>query len=89
MKKLIVTRIWIDGNSLYAETDNGKTASYDLSAFRGFKDAQPSQLMNFEVINGNCIHWSELDEDINLEGMFHDNHFCQLTPTEDSVVYAG
>ena len=86
MNILYVTRIWVDNGRLYAMTDNGLTATYNLSEFKGFKDATPQQLQHF-VVEYDDIHWPELDEDINLEGMFYDNHLCNLTETEDSVVY--
>lgn len=86
MKKLYVTRVWVDNDHLYAMTDNGSTATYDLKKFRGFKDATPQQLQHF-VVEDEGIHWPELDEDINLEGMFYDNHLCSLTETEFIVHY--
>lgn len=87
MKQLYVSTVWVDGGRLYAATTDGKIASYNLEDFKGFRNATRKQMENFEVINGNDIHWPELDEDINLEGMFYDNHLCALTPSEDSVVY--
>lgn len=86
MSKLYVTRVWVDNGHLYAMTDSGKTATYDLSKFKGFKNATPQQLQHF-VVEEEGIHWPELDEDINLEGLFYDNHLCNLTESEDSVVY--
>lgn len=87
MDKLQVTRIWILGGRLYAETTSGKEASYDLGRFRGLRNATPKQLRNFKIIGGKDIYWPELDEEINLEGMFYDNDLCHLTETEDSVVF--
>lgn len=87
MDRLYVTKVWIDNGRLFAETDHGVRASYDLANyFKGFRHATPSQIGNYKV-DRNGIHWPELDEDINFEGMFHDNHLCQLTAEEDSVVY--
>lgn len=87
MNKINVTRIWLSGHTLFAESENGDTASYDLSVFKGFRNATPSQIDDFKVIGGKDIYWPQLDEDINLEGLFFDNNLCQLTPSEDSVVY--
>lgn len=87
MGNIYVTRIWIEGHHLYAATDKGLEAKYDLSKFKGFRNATQNQLNDFTVLGGHDIHWNELDEDINLEGMFYDNNLCQLTDTEDSVVY--
>ncbi|HCJ47013.1 MAG: DUF2442 domain-containing protein [Prevotella sp.] len=87
MDKLYITRIWLDGHHLYAMTESGEIADYDLSTMRGFRHASPSQLGNFTVVNDKDIHWPDLGEDINLEGMLYDNHLCLLTATEDSVLY--
>ena len=86
MDKLYITRDWLDGHQLLAKTEGRKTAHYDLYTMRGFRHATPAQLANF-VVNGKDIHWPDLDEDINLEGMLYDNHLCALTDTEDSAVY--
>ncbi len=85
MRKVI--QIWLDHKSLFAKTDNGLVASYDLSKFKGFQNATDEQLSHYVVLRGKDVYWPQLDEDINLEGMFYDNHLCPLTPTEDSVVY--
>lgn len=87
MGKLYVTQLRVDHKCLFARTDEGLTASYDLSRIRGFRNATPDQLDHFVVVDGKDVYWPQLDEDINLEGMFYDNHLCPLTPTEDSVVY--
>lgn len=75
------------GGLLYAETEKGERAVYDLKKFKGFRNASPEQLRHFTIIGGCDLHWPDLDEDINLEGMLYDNGLCQLTKTEDSVVY--
>lgn len=87
MDKLQVARIWILDGKLYAETTSGKEASYDLLRFKGLRNATSKQLRNFKIIGGKDIYWPELDEEINLEGMFYDNNLCPLTETEDSVVF--
>ena len=73
MDKLYITRVWLDGHHLFAMTEGGKTAHYDLSTMRGFRHATQLQLANF-VVNGKDIHWP-------------DHHLCALTDTEDSAVY--
>ena len=87
MDKLYITRIWLDGHHLFALTESGETANDELSTMRGFSNASHSQLGSFPLVNGKDIHWPDLDEDINLEGMLYDNHLCLLTATEDSVLY--
>lgn len=87
MDRHYVTRLWTDNGKLYAETDNGIIATCDLrKEFKGFRNATNPQINNFEIsLDG--IYWPDLDEDVNLESMFHDNNLCQLTSGEDSVVY--
>lgn len=87
MNKVYITKIWIDNGVLYALTDKGATASYDLRKFRSFRNATDAQILNYKMMGNGSIRWPELDEDINLEGMLHDNHLCPLTKTEDSVEY--
>lgn len=87
MNKLYITKIWIDNGVLYAQTDKGATASYNLKRFRSFRNATDDQIQNYEVVGKSGLRWPELDEDINLEGMLYDNNLCPLTRTEDSVEY--
>lgn len=47
MKKLYVTRVWVDNDHLYAMTDNGSTATYDLKKFRGLRMPHHS---NFNIL---------------------------------------
>ena len=35
MDKLYITRVWLDGHQLFAMTEGGKTAYYDLYTMRG------------------------------------------------------
>ena len=49
MDKLYITRVWLDGHQLFAMTEGGKTAYYDLYTMRGFRHATPAQLANFVV----------------------------------------
>jgi hypothetical protein len=87
MGKIYVDKIWLKGKKLFAQAENGVTVSYDLSQFKGFRNASPEQMQHYTILNDTSIYWPALDEDMNLEGMFYDNHQCQLTPTEDSVVF--
>lgn len=88
MSKLYVKSIWVDDGRLFAEAYSGARASYDLSRFKEFRHATTAQMADFEVIGGKYVHWPQLEADINLEGMFFDNHLCPLTEAGNSVVYA-
>jgi hypothetical protein len=84
---IYVVKVWIENGCLWAETDKGTIAKYELSRFEGLRHATEKQLQSFVIQDKKNISWPELDEEINLEGMFYDNGFCQLTPTEDSVCF--
>ncbi len=83
---IYITKIWIDFDNVFAKTDDGKIAKYAFKDFPSLKEASRAQRENF-TISHCAIHWPELDEDINLEGMLYDNGICNLTDTEDSVEY--
>ena len=89
MDKIIVNKIWVDGQTLHAVSSTGMEASYDLHRFKGFRHATKQQIDDFQIVGEKSVYWPELDEDINLEGMFYDNHLCSLSPSEDNVIYGG
>lgn len=89
MSKIFVNRVWVDGQILHAVSTTGEEASYNLQQFKGFRHASNDQIKDFQIIGNKSVYWPELDEDINLEGMFYDNHLCALSPSEDNVVYCG
>lgn len=88
MNLLRVTKIWVSDGKLYAKTDSGETAFYPLSKFKSLAKAPASEQKNFIIVDAKNIVWPKLDEEINLEGLFFDNHLCELTPEEDSVIYS-
>lgn len=78
----------MDDQYLYAIADNGMTARYALKDLKFLDKASDHERHNF-TLSFLGIHWPDLDEDINFEGMFYDNGLCKLTPGEDSVVYSS
>ena len=80
MDKLYITRVWLDGHHLFAMTEGGKTAHYDLSTMRGFRHATQLQLANF-VVNGKDIHWPDLPP---LRAYRHRRLGCLQTRTTKS-----
>lgn len=67
-------------------SEDGREAKYDFCRFHALALATPKQRNNYRITYSEIV-WPELDEEINLEGMFYDNGLCTLTPNEDSVVY--
>ena len=62
-----ITRVWIDDNSVYIETDKGEIYSERFSDYPRLRHAVPSQRANFEYDNIG-IRWEELDEDLCYAG---------------------
>ncbi len=51
---------------------DGRTISVPLAWSWRLSEATPEQRSNFEIIgDGQGIHWPDIDEDINVEGMLH------------------
>jgi hypothetical protein len=55
-----------------AQLVDGRTISVPLAWSWRLSEATPEQRARFEIIGtGSGIHWSEVDEDISVEGMLH------------------
>ena len=49
---------------------DGRTLTVPLVWFPRLADATPAQLRQYELLgDGEGIHWSELDEDLSVEGL--------------------
>ncbi len=86
MEKHRISRVWVDDEFVYAQTETGLTASYAFERWPLLRDGSSEQRKNFYLSYGG-IHWPDLDEDLGFEGMFYDAGLCQLTVAEDSVYY--
>lgn len=61
--------------------------AFDLSSFKGLKNASAKDLKKFELIgNGTGIHWTNLDEDLSLKGFL--KNALQKMVTEPRMVIA-
>lgn len=81
-----IARVWVDKHAVYAETTDGLRASYEFTLWPRLLNATDAQRHDF-YLSYHGIHWPQIDEDLSLEGMFHDAGLCDITPTEDSVYY--
>ena len=64
-KNVIVTE-----DTLSAELSDGRSISVPLTWFPRLLNATPEERNNWRLIGGgDGIHWEDLDEDINIEGL--------------------
>lgn len=68
----IITKVWVDKTHVYAETKDGRQASYAFSEWPRLANATDDQRRDFYLTYGG-IHWPQIDEDLCFEGMFQDN----------------
>lgn len=83
---MTIKKVWVDDTAVYAETNDGKVASYLFSQWPTLKNATQSQREDF-YLSYSGIHWPQLDEDLSFEGMYSQAKLCEHTMAEDSVVY--
>lgn len=68
----MIAKVWVDDAYVYAETKDGRRASYAFSEWPRLANATDSQRRDFYLSYGG-IHWPQIDEDLSFEGMFEDN----------------
>ena len=68
----MIAKVWIDDTHVYAETKDGRQASYAFSEWPRLAKATTEQRRDFYLSYGG-IHWPQIDEDLSYEGMFEDN----------------
>lgn len=71
MDRTEIARVWTDATHVYAETKNGKRASYAFSEWPRLANATDEQRQDFHL-SFFGIHWPQIDEDLCFEGMFRD-----------------
>jgi len=65
------SRVWFDDDNLWVALRDGRQISTPLAYFPRLLKATPAQREKFDVSGGGVgIHWDELDEDINVAGLF-------------------
>jgi len=71
LNKLKIEKVWFDVENIYILTSDGTQKSHPLRWFDRLWNATPEQREHYEIGSwGDSIHWSELDEDLSLEGFY-------------------
>lgn len=66
-----IIKLWFDNGRIYILTDQDKTYSRPLEAFPLLFDATDEQRAKYEIgLDGDDIHWDEIDEDIHISSFF-------------------
>ena len=66
-----IIKLWFDDGRIYILTDRDKTYSRPLEAFPLLFDATDEQRAKYEIgLDGDDIHWDEIDEDIHISSFF-------------------
>lgn len=81
-----INKVWVDDAHVWAETTNGWKAGYPFKQWRNLANATQDQRQNF-FLSRYGIHWPELDEDLNFEGMFADAGLCKRSDGENAIYY--
>lgn len=71
LNNLKIEKVWFDADNIYILTSDGTQKSHPLRWFDRLWSATSKQREQYEIgSSGDSIHWSELDEDLSLEGFF-------------------
>ena len=66
-----IIKLWFDEGRIHILTDQGNTYSRPLEAFPLLFDATDEQRAKYEIgLDGDDIHWDEIDEDIHISSFF-------------------
>ena len=82
-----IERIWLTDDAVWIRTADGREACEKFYDYPRLRYATKEQRANYEA-DEYGLHWEDIDEDLSFEGMFRDNHLCELN-NEDSVVYTA
>ena len=63
---MTINKIWIEGERIYGETDDGRTLWQSLLYYPRLRFANETQRMDYSF-DAFGIHWDQLDEDISFE----------------------
>jgi Protein of unknown function (DUF2442) len=67
-----IESVTITDDTISAHLVDGRTISVPLAWSWRLSEATPEQRSRFQILrSGSGIHWPEVDEDINVEGMLH------------------
>lgn len=66
-----IVKVWFKDGRIHILTDQDKTYSRPLEAFPLLMDATDEQRAKYEIgLDGDDIHWDEIDEDIHISSFF-------------------
>lgn len=66
-----IVKLWFSDKRIFILTDQGNEYSRPLEAFPLLFEATPQQRAKYEIgIDGDDIHWDEIDEDIHISSFF-------------------
>ena len=66
-----IIKLWFDEGRIHILTDQGNTYSRPLEAFPLLFDATDEQRAKYEIgLDGDDVHWDEIDEDIHISSFF-------------------
>lgn len=66
-----IVKVWFKDGRIHILTDQDKTYSRPLEAFPLLMDATGEQRAKYEIgLDGDDIHWDEIDEDIHISSFF-------------------
>ena len=66
-----IVKVWFNEGRIYILTDQGNTYSRPLEAFPLLLDTTDEQRAKYEIgLDGDDIHWDEIDEDIHISSFF-------------------
>ncbi|GHT57284.1 hypothetical protein FACS18945_1190 [Bacteroidia bacterium] len=67
--KTKISKVWVDSNAVYVQTENGKTFSRLFNDFPLLRNATEKERAAFQA--GKCgIRWNAIDEDLSYDGFF-------------------
>jgi hypothetical protein len=66
----VATSVWFSEDMLHVALDDGREISVPLEFYPRLNSATNEQREKYELIGlGTAIHWSEIDEDLSVEGI--------------------
>ena len=71
MEPIKISKVWVDTTHVFAETTDGRRASYAFEEWPRLANATDEQRQDF-YLSYFGIHWPQIDEDLCFEGMFQD-----------------
>jgi hypothetical protein len=63
-------QVWFDQTKMFIRLDDGREIAIPIDWFPRLRDATEKEKNNWRIIGGGeGIHWEDLDEDIQVEGL--------------------